>query len=244
MFYTPRGSPPRAVGALSAWLTADPPGDLPLYQTEGGVRATLNNHRVGFVDRLARNLPTWENDDADERPTLKSGGPNGRFYLNFDGVDDYIDSGEFAQAAGWEAWIVCKFAGDVVTEQRPWSNPDDSLGIARMEVDPLAALVSFSTAQQVQNVVGDNSGAWHIWRYQIKAPLSSVSLDGVVVAAQGAPPFMPTISPTRWRMSGSYSAALPLKGDIAEFIGVQRILSDEAADKLYAWLDGRWGPLI
>lgn len=242
MFYTPPGSPPRVVGGRLAWFTVDPLALVPAYQTFGGARCTLNNHPLGYLGPLADGYPTWGNADAGERPLVKTGGPNGRSYANFDGTDDYIDSSAFAEGNGFEAWIVCRYDGAVAQEQRPWSNPEDSLGIARMEVDPLAVLVSFSTAQQVQNVVGNFSAAWHLWRYQIKAPLSTVSKDGVVVLEQGAPPFMPTINPTRWRLSGSYSAGLLLKGDIAEFVGVPRILSAAVATALYSWLTTRWGP--
>lgn len=244
MISPPKGSPPRVAGGCRAWITADPIAFYPLYQSFGGARVTANNDKVGYVPPFWYGSTAWRNDDADEKPTFKTNQINGRAALDFDGAEDYIDCAAFTPALrAYEVWCVCKWADDVVTEQRPWSCPDDSLGIVRLECDALAAATTWSTCQQQLAHAVNSGAAWHAWRCVSDPGAAFFQRDGITVASQGAPPYMPLLAPSRYRLGGSYSAGLLLKGQIAEFFEVPYLCSAGQADDLWDWIDTRYALL-
>jgi hypothetical protein len=222
-------------GEEGAWY--DPSDLSTVWQDAAGTTPATAGDPVGRIDDKSGNGNHATQSTSTARPTLQTSG--GLYYLDFDGVDDFMRSSSFpaiaqpiSAALGFRASAIPKFIID--------GHDANQFSLITVNVGGVDKLRFVSGDGPPFLYVDYTYGGDTVARVLANGASSVIAIDGVeTVGAASA-----TAAVTAWTLGAAGTDVLPLDGRIYGFVAVDRTLTAGEIDDVEAYLATKSGVTI
>ena len=223
---------PLDISGLQVWLDAS--DSTTLCQSNGGSLASADGDPVGYWLDKSGNNRHHQQTDGTKKPGIKLSTQNGKNGVNFDGVNDYLDSSSnfSAGSSGYSYFIVTKLLSG--GPSYPY-------------------LVHNKSATNEFPFISPYSVNWRIGVLNFSYSVNTTYLTGFVNSIPNLTAFLNGTSKTgTWNQSGSQNSLLRIgasddfdsgafwKGYVFEILGYNQVLSDSQINSVKVYLNSKW----
>ena len=221
-------------GEEGAWY--DPSDLSTVWQDAAGTTPATAGDPVGRIDDKSGNGNHATQSTSTARPTLQTSG--GLYYLDFDGVDDFMKSSSFT-ALSQPISTAVAFRSNSITDFIYDGHASNELSLITIDNGGVDSLRIASNASTPLLLVPYTDGVDTVARALYDGASSVLAINGVDNAGSVAA----TSDPTQWTLgdNGSASGLSNLDGRIYGFIGVNRSLTAGEIGDVESYLAAKSG---